>query len=184
MPRQEYHLIQIPFDIEVDSLIWYARTYQILLHFEKLLKPYTSKEIVELVTKRFQKIDIALGDILKPIAPLCSLKDFRPWNGMVKVHLKDPSKDAEALLTTKRVFAMEFDDCLKVPKISKSFDNIAPKELLVVRVQGNNLKMIAAHQLMAEVVFTSFNRGQEFKITQINKNKEDNFAYLTMAFLE
>ena len=75
---QQYHLTQIPFDIEVDSLTGYARTYQILLHFAKPLKPYTSKEIVELVTKRFQKMDIALGDILEPTAPLCSPKDSRP----------------------------------------------------------------------------------------------------------
>ena len=111
----------------------YAGTYQILLYFEKPLKLYTSKEIVELVTKHFQKMDIALGNIQEPIAPLCSFKDSRPWNGMVKVHFKDPSKD-EALLTSKRLFAMEFDDCLRVPKISKSFDNTAPKELLAVRI--------------------------------------------------
>ena len=129
-------------------------------------------------------MDIALGNILEPIAPLCSPKDSKPWNEMVKVHLKDSSKDAKALLTSKREFAMEFDDCLRVPKISKSFDNTAPKELLVVRIQGHNLKMIAAHQIMAKVVFTSFHRGQEFKIIQVNKNKEDNFAYLTIAFLE
>ena len=92
-------------------------------------------------------MDIALGNILEPIALLCSPKDSRLWNEMVKVHLKDPSKDVEALLTGKRVFAMEFDDCLKVPKISKSFDNIAPKELLVVQIQGANLKMIAVHML-------------------------------------
>ena len=118
----------------------------------------------------------AFGDILEPIAPLCSSKDPMPWNGMVKVHLKDPSKNIEGLLTGKRVFAMEFDDCLRVPKISKSFDNTAAKELLVVQIQGDNFKLIAAHQLMAEVVFTSFHRGQEFEITQVNKNKEDNFA--------
>ena len=99
----------------------------------------------------------------------------------MKVHLKDPSKDAKALLTGKKVFAMDFDDCLRVPKISKSFDNTAPKQLFAVRVQGDNLKMIATHQLMVEVVFTSFHRGQEFEITQVNKNKEDNSAYLTTA---
>ena len=79
-------------------------------------------------------MDIALGDILEPSVPLCSPKDSRPWNGMVKVHFKDPSKHAEALLIGKRVFAMEFDDCLRVPKISKNFDNTTPKELLAVRV--------------------------------------------------
>ena len=127
-------------------------------------------------------MDIALGNILEPIAPLCSPKDSRPWNGMVKVHLKDPScKDAEALLTGKRVFAMEFNDCLKVPKISKSFDNTTPKELLAVRIQGDNFKMIAAHHIMAEVVFISFHCSQEFEIIQVNKNKEDSFAYLTTA---
>ena len=178
---QQYHFTQIPYDVEVDNLTWYAKMYQILLHFENPLKPYTSKEIVELVNKRFQKMDIALGDILEPIAPLCSPKDSRPWNGMVKVHLKNPKKDAKALLTSKGVFAMEFDDCIRVPKISKSFGNTAPKELLAVRIKGNNLKMVPAHQLMAEVVFTSFHRGQEFEITQVNKNLEDNFAYLTLA---
>ena len=44
--------------------------------------------------------------------------------------------------------------------------------------------MIVAHQIMAEEVFISLCRGQEFEITQINKNKEDNFAYLTTASLE
>ena len=71
VPGQQYHLTQIPFDVKVDSLMGYARTYQILLHFEKPLKPYTSKENVELVTKHFQKMNIALGDILEPIAPHC-----------------------------------------------------------------------------------------------------------------
>ena len=113
-------------------MIGYARTYQIPLHFEKPLKLYTSKEIVELVAKSFQKMAIALRDMLEPTAPLSSPKDSKPWNGLAKVHLKDPNKDAEALLTGTRVFAMEFDDCLRVPKISKSFNNIAPKELLVV----------------------------------------------------
>ena len=179
VPGQQYHLTQISFHVEVDSLTGYARTYQILLHFEKPLKPYTSKEIVELVTKRFQKMDIALGNILEPIALLCSRKDSTPWNGMEKVHLKHPSKDAEALLTGNRVFTMEFDDCLRVPKISKSFDNTAPKKLLAIQIQGDNLKMIVAHQIMAQVVFTSFHHGQKFEIIQVNKNKQDNFAYLT-----
>ena len=108
-------------------MIGYARTYQILLHFEKPLKLYTSKEIVELIAKRFQKMGIALGDIVEPIAPLYSPKDSKPWNGLMKVHLKDPSKDVEALLIGKRIFSMEVDDCLRIPKISKNFDNIASK---------------------------------------------------------
>ena len=119
-------------------------------------------------------MDIVLGDILEPIAPFCSPKDLKPWSRMVKVHLKNPSKDGEAFLTGKRVFAMEFDDCLRVPKIPKSFDNTAPKELLAIRVKGDNLKMVPAHQFMAKVVLTSFHCRQEFKITEVNKNKDGN----------
>ena len=129
-------------------------------------------------------MDIALGDILESIALLCSPKDSRLWNGMVKIHLKNPSKDVKALLTGKRVFVMEFDDSIKVPKIFKSFDNTTPKELLAIRVKGDNFKMVVIHRLMAEVVFTSFYCGEEFEIIQVNKNKKDNFAYLTTASLE
>ena len=96
-------------------------------------------------------MDIALRDILESVAPFCSPKDSRLWNRMVKVHLKNPSKDTEALLIGKGVFVMEFDDCLRVPKISKSFDNTAPKKLLAVQVKGDNLKLVLAYQLMAEV---------------------------------
>ena len=41
--------------------------------------------------------------------------------------------------------------------------------------------MVPADQHIVEVVFISFHHGQEFKITQVNKNKEDNYAYLTTA---
>ena len=53
---------------------------------------------------------------------------------------------------------MEFDDCIRVPKISKSFDNTASKDLLVVQIKRDNLKMVPTHQLMAEVVFIRFHR--------------------------
>ena len=159
IPRQQYHLTQIPFDVVLDNLTGYALTYQILLHFEKTLQAYTSKEVVDMVLERCEKMGITLGDILEPIAPLCSPKEGKPWNGIVKIHLKNPSLDGGALFTGKKIFALHLDGSLKIPKIAKSFDSTAPKNLLAVKIRSENIKMIPIHQLLAEVVYTSFYRG-------------------------
>ena len=37
-PRQNFHLKQIPFDVEIDLKTKYALTYQILIQFEKTIK--------------------------------------------------------------------------------------------------------------------------------------------------
>jgi hypothetical protein len=34
-PRKHYHLMKIPFDAEIIAKIGYAKTYQLLLYFEK-----------------------------------------------------------------------------------------------------------------------------------------------------
>ena len=137
-----------------------------------------------MVSERCEKIGITLGDILEPIAPLCFPKEEKPWNGMVKIHLKTPSLDGGALLTGKRIFVLHLDGSLKIPKIAKSFDSTAPKNLLAVKIRSENIKMIPTHQVLTEVVYTSFHKGQEFEITQVNKTIEENTAYFTTASLE
>jgi hypothetical protein len=66
-PRQHYHLTQIPFDAEISSDTGNAKTYQILLHFEKTSRDYSSKEITVMTTEQFQKMCMELGEILEPI---------------------------------------------------------------------------------------------------------------------
>lgn len=73
------------------------------------------------------------------------------------------------------------DGGLKTSKISKGYDNPAPTDLLTVKIKGENLKSVSAHQLLACVVLTKVLRGQEFETTQVNKVKEEEVAYLTAA---
>jgi hypothetical protein len=94
-----FNLTQLPFDVQVDTATNFARTYPIMLHFEKPIKEYLSSEIIELTNDRFQRMDILLGDILEPTAPLCSTRDPKAWNGMTKIHLKDSVADGSMLLT-------------------------------------------------------------------------------------
>ena len=126
-------------------------------------------------------MNIALGDILEPIVPLCSSKDNKPWNDIIKVHLKNPSVDGAELLIERQIFALFLDGPLRIPKIAKSHDNTTSKEILTMKIKSKSLKTVQAHQLLAEIVLTNFHRGQEFKVIQINKNQGETFAYITAA---
>ena len=123
-------------------MIGFALTYEILLHFEKTLQPYNSQKIIILVATRFHKMNIALGNIVEPIVPLCSLKENKPWNNMVKVNHKNPNVDGTELLIGRRVFALFLDRCIKIPKSAKSHDNTARKDILALKFKSNNIKSI------------------------------------------
>jgi hypothetical protein len=82
-PGNQYHFTELLFDVQVDSSTNFARIYHIMIHFGKPIKEYFNSEIKYMTNTRFQKIGIHLGDILEPIAPLCSTKDPGAWNGMI-----------------------------------------------------------------------------------------------------
>jgi hypothetical protein len=44
-PSQHYHLIQIPFDAGIIVETGLAKTYQLLLHFERIRWDYSSKGV-------------------------------------------------------------------------------------------------------------------------------------------
>jgi hypothetical protein len=68
-PSNQFHLIQLPFDVQVDTATNFAYIYHVMLHFEKPIKHYFSGEIIEITSTHFQKMGILLGVILEPIAP-------------------------------------------------------------------------------------------------------------------
>jgi hypothetical protein len=73
-----------------------------------------------LTKARLQHIQIELGNILKPVAPFCNTRDSKTWNSLVKIHLKNPDKDAKNLFTVARVFSLMLDDKLIVAKAQGS----------------------------------------------------------------
>jgi hypothetical protein len=74
-PGNQYHLTQLPFDVQINFETNFACIYHIMLHFEQPIREYFSNEIIEITNARFQKMSIHLGDILEPIAPLCRAKE-------------------------------------------------------------------------------------------------------------
>jgi hypothetical protein len=178
---QHYHLTQIPFDIEIDPATGLALVYKIFLHFEKPKTAYIGEAIVNLAKERFQVMQIGLGNILEPIAPFCSSRDDKVWNGMLKVHLKNPAIDGKQLLCGLRVFALELEGEIKIAKVAKGYDSSVLQGELSVKIKGEILANKDAGTLLVKIVKDNFSRGSEFEITQLNKNTSEDHAYLIAA---
>jgi hypothetical protein len=180
-PDNQFHLTQLPFDVQIDSATNFARIYHIMLHFEKLIKDYFSSEIIEMTSARFQKMGILLGDILEPIVPLCNARDPKAWNGMTKIHLKNPATDGIMLLTGARIFTLTLDGEQRVAKICKSYANTGYNEQMTVTITGDVLKDMGAHEIHNELIETNLRRGQDFEIIHVRKTLKDKIAYIIAA---
>jgi hypothetical protein len=136
-----FHLTQVHSDIDVNPTIGFALVYHILLNFEKPTVTYTHQEITDMTKTRLQKMDIELGELREPIAPLCNAKNDT-WNGLTRIHLKRPEIDGNALLDGTIIFALELDEETTVAKISRGFDNIASNDDLILKVTSKSLSTI------------------------------------------
>ena len=178
---QHINITQLPFDIEVNPKTNLSLDYHILLHFEKPNTPFSHDQVMKKLLMRFQTMDIQLGDLIgEPIAVLChGPKTARVWSGLAKIHLKYPSKDGIALLSGKRIFAITLDnDVLTVAKIAKTYDSLAPSNLLTIKINTDNIRDLEAHQLFKTVVEESFKRGHEFELAQVQKTAGEAYGWL------
>ena len=108
-----------------------------------------------------------LGNIVQPIAPLCSTKGDKAWNGMIKMHLKKPDIDGVALLEGRRVFALALDGTLTVAKIAKGFSLIAPTDQPSTKITRAFLGFFEPQTIISKIVKDSFRRRLEFEIMQV-----------------
>jgi hypothetical protein len=153
--------------------------YNILFHFEKPNNNYNSNEIINLTASRLRAMEIELGDIVEPIAPLCGARANKNWNGMIRIHLKNPSKDGIELLEGKCIFALVIDETLTIAKICKGYDNLALQEQVATKITSDNLIGVGAHTIMQQIITDSYRRRYEFEVTQVIKSRlEDSHAWL------
>ena len=104
---------------------------------------------------------------------------------MAKIHLKYPSKDGIALLSGKRIFAITLDnDALTIAKVSKTYDSLAPSNLLTVKINTDNIRELVAHQLFKTVVKENFKRGHGFELAQVQKTAGETYGWLITTSLE
>src|SRR5450759_4837042 len=127
---------------------------------------YSSQEITDMTKARFQKMRIELGELCEPIAPLCNSKNDA-WNGLTRVHLKNPEADGNALLEGTRIFALELDEETTIAKISRGFDAIAANDELTLKISSKSIVNVPAYKLYELMVRDSFRREKEFEITQV-----------------
>ena len=180
-PRQQYHLTQLPFDVETDEKIGFSLIYNILPQFEKPQICYIGEDIISITKVRLDMMKMEVGNIVQPIAPLCSTKGDKAWNGMIKVHLKKPKVDGVALLEGCRVFALALDSTLIVAKIAKGFSLIALADQLSTKITSDFLGFFEPHTILSKIIKDSFRRWLEFEIMQVRKTAGETHAFITTA---
>jgi hypothetical protein len=142
-----FHLTQLPLDVEVNPQTSFVLVYHILLNFAKLATTYSSQELTDMTKERFQKMDIELGELYEPIAPLCNLKNDA-WNIITRIHLKRPEIDGNTLLEGTRIFALELDEETTIAKISRGFDRVVANDELTLKIANKSLANQLAHKLL------------------------------------
>ena len=122
---------------------------------------------------------IALGvKIAEPIAILCKNGSARHWSGTIKLHLKHPGVDGINLLNGTRPLILNLDNTMTVGKACKSYNTVAKKNMLSVKINSLSLMNISGHGLFKEVVEESFKKGQKLEIPGVQKNLTETWAWL------
>jgi hypothetical protein len=178
---QHFNLTQIPSDVEVDKY-GFSFDYQIAIIFEMEEKEWEKEIIMSLVEERLKEMNIMLGDIIgEPIAIMCYHKSTK-WSGVIKLHLKNPEIDGMGLLQGLRPFILQLDnEKFKRGKICKTYDSLALNNLLSVKVTSAELEHKEWYELYEKILVESFKRGMEYEITNVQKKKENLFAWVVAA---
>jgi hypothetical protein len=178
---QHFNLTQIPSDVEVDKF-GFSFDYQIAILFEMGDSEWEKDIVMVLVEERLKEMQIELGNVIgEPIALMCYHKSTK-WSGVIKLHLKTPEIDGVGLLQGLRPFILKLDEGkFKRGKVCKTYDALALNNLLSVKITSNSLEFKEWHELFEKIVEESFHRGTEFEITNVQKNKENVFAWVVAS---
>ena len=175
---QHFNLTQIPFDVEVDEN-GFALDYQIAIAFEIGELKVSKENVMGKVKERLKKMKIAIGLMIgEPIAIMCYHKSTT-WSGVVKIHLQNPKKDGSALLQGSRAFILNLDEKMdRRRKVCKTYDALALNNLLSVKIMSEKLKEKEWYNVFEDIVIEGFKRGHEFEVTNVQKKKDFDFAWV------
>jgi hypothetical protein len=178
---QHFNLTQIPSDVEVDKF-GFAFDYQIAILFELGENEWEKDIVMVLVETRLKEMQIELGDVIgEPIALMCYHKSTK-WSGVIKLHLRTPEIDGVGLLQGLRPFILKLDDDkYKRGKVCKTYDALALNNLLSVKITSETLEFKEWYELFEKIVVESFHRGVEYEITNVQKKKENLFAWVVAS---
>ena len=175
---QHFNLTQLPFDMEVDEN-GFSFDYQVAVHFERKETKWDKDTILNKVKKRLDIMKIKTYNLIgEPIAIMCYHKSTT-WSGTIKLHLENPVVDAKNLLQGTKAFILNLDGGEPWRgKVCKSYDMLALNNLLSVKISSDSLIGKEWYNLFEEVVNEGFDQKYEYEITNIQKRKEMNFAWV------
>ena len=101
------------------------------------------------------------------------------WSGTIKLHLENPLVNAKGLLQGTKAFILNLDEGESWKgKICKTYDMLALNNLLLVKISSDTLIGKEWYNIFEEVVNEGFDRKYDYEITNIQKKKEMNFAWV------
>ena len=175
--KQDYHHTQIPSEIETCD--GFAMDYHVALFFQSEDMIIPKEEILISITKRMNKIRIFLGDHISDSNSIMCTHGGKQWSRRAKIHLKNIQKKDISMFQGLRPFIIRFpDNKLHRGKICKSYDTIAPSEMLSVKITTHSIKDETWYNKFDEVVNEGFHRGHNLEITHIRKGESHNFAWI------
>lgn len=175
---QHFNLIQLPFDVEVDEH-GFSFDYQISVQFELKDAQWEKNVIMGKVNERLTKMNIKTRELIgEPIAIMYYHKSTT-WSGTIKLHLDNPVIDAKNLLQGTKTFILTLDeDKPWRGKVCKSYDMLALNNLLLVKITSDTLIGLEWYNIFEEIVNEGFARKFDYEITNIQKKKKMNFAWV------
>ena len=186
IPGHHYNLTQVPFEIPTNPDTCLALDFHISIHFQLPKTPLLHNHVKELVKKILECMHIPLGTgLIEPIFVLCmSVKrggEKGVRAGIVKLHLLNPEIDGIAMLKGLRPFILQLNPLPNIAtlgKVCKSYHAIARNNNLSIKITSDTLISISCHALFCDVVESSFRRGHDFEVIDVQKSTHLNYAYI------
>jgi len=103
------------------------------------------------------------------------------WVGIVKLHLLYPEIDGIAMLKGLIPFILHLGPLSNkgtLGKVCKSYHAIAKNNNLSIKITSDTLIGVSPHALFIDVLESSFRRGHEFEVVDVQKSTPQNHAYI------
>ena len=181
---QHFNLTQIPFDVNVDEH-GFALYYQIAIFFKIGNLKVSKESVMEKIKERLKKMNIAIGSITGELIAIMCYHKSTTWSGVVKIHLQNPKKDGTSLLRGSRAFILNLDESIdRRGKVCKTYDALALNNLLSVKIMSEKLKDKEWYNVFEDIVIEGFKRGHEYEVTNVQKKRYFDFAWVVSPSLE
>jgi hypothetical protein len=175
LPGQYFHLTQIPYGIDVDSIIGLSRSYQILIRFDSGYNEMRKDDVQEAARARFEAMGIPLATRFRePISALIN-RHTKTWLGFLKDDMQNLKGD--------RTFILQLQTSeYVVGKVEKGFEFSSTANNRRLGLQSPILIKYTSRTLLRELIRLGYLSGHNLEFIGVAKRTlEQNTAEVTVA---